>query len=216
MAAADTLTEEQLAELHEMQAEHDAAIEPDDEDPEDEPAPAATAEPSSLAVVGELNKKYAAETKRHENALAKLHPDDWDQFAMCPLCIGDGFLTPIPEGTIVPELWEAIKALAGKLEDGKFPLASYTEPCQTCDGWGMVRTGAKNDNQRALPCKACNGMGWRDKPGEPPALSVVPTGGTAPGGYTPPAPVSPVHDAWGRPAGHERFGIDIQFTGGTW
>ena len=32
MAAADTLTEEQLAELHEMQAEHDAAIEPDDED----------------------------------------------------------------------------------------------------------------------------------------------------------------------------------------
>ena len=78
--------------------------------PEPEPEP----EPSSHAVVEDYEKKMKSEATRHENALAKLHPDTWDKFTMCPLCIGEGFLEPIAPGNQPDELWEAIKVMAGR------------------------------------------------------------------------------------------------------
>lgn len=207
-------------------AEEEAA---EQEEAEQEP------EPSSLAVVEDYDKKMKSETTRHENALAKLHPDTWDKFAMCPLCIGEGYLEPIAPGEQPDQLWEVITVLSGRQETGELRTAPYAEVCEVCAGYGEVLTGARNDANVKLPCRNCAGYGWLDTgqpqtpgqiivnakkvPAAPPALAAV-------FGYaqTPQEPYPDSHidyqpfvggapDPYGRPAGHPRWGMTSDANG---
>lgn len=235
-----TIVERANAEADEAEAENPDAepaepIEGDEPEPGTEPEP--EPEPSSLAVVTDLDKKLTAETKRHENALAKLHPDDWDQFTMCPLCIADGFLRPIAPGELPDQLWEAITVLAGRMETGELRSAPYAEVCETCGGYGEVLTGARNEANVKLPCRNCAGYGWLDTgqpqtPGQivlnakkvpppPPALVAVPGYAQPPSEPYPDSTldftpfVGGANDPYGRPAGHPRWGMTQDANGRT-
>lgn len=232
----DQLSPEQLAALAEMR-EAEGEPEPDDDEPDDEPDEPEQ-EPSDVAALEALNKKLQAEAKRHENALAKLRVDDWEQHVLCPLCIGEGFLLPIPPGQQPDEIWEAIRALSGRMDTGGLKLSRYAVLCEDCDGLGMVATGARTEQGASIVCELCKAKGWYD-PSDPqtfyrrmtptqPAvagLSVVPQQPMnqpidgvqyqPPGGWVPGNGVGG-NDDFGRWAGHPRYGIDPQFTGGTW
>lgn len=223
------------AEAENPDAEPAEPIEGDDTPAEPEPEP--EPEPSSLKVVEEQDKKLRSEATRHENALAKLHPEDWDQFAMCPLCIGDGFLTPIPPGDMPDMVWEAVTVLAGRFETGELADAPFAELCDVCKGRGVVKTSASATTMPTPTCRACAGYGWldTDPPAAgfppppnakkvapaPPALVAVPAYGAQ--GSTPwpdydvtfiPIPGAPA-DTWGRPAGHPRYNLPTTADGRT-
>lgn len=204
----------------------------EEEDAQPEPEPD---EPSSLELVQEMAKKIGAEAKRHENALAKLRPDDWDQHVMCPLCIGDGYLLPIPPGKQPDEIWEAIRALSGRVDSGALKPAPFAELCEVCGGTGQVDTGASSNTMPTPACRECAGYGWLDldppslgHPPAPNAKKLPPVGGTHTGQLYPvPAPAEPwpdhhlsfipvpggVPDPWNRPAGHPRWGSDTTEAG---
>jgi hypothetical protein len=210
--------EEPLIPLEEPEpdiTEEDAA-EPADEpelEPDAEPEPHVESSQTTLA---KRDKALTTETKRHETALRKAYGDDFETLAPCPLCLTDGWVIPAPPGAFPPEQWDAVKIAAGQDAGENFKLAYYAEPCPTCDGWGKVATGSHVTDLGTPICRDCNGQGWREKqaplapvaswqpPVAPPIVNRLP--GEDTGEY----------DKWGRPAGHERFGIDIQYTQGTW
>jgi len=192
--------------------------------------------PSSVTELEKHERALKAEDTRHENALKKLYGEAWEDFAFCPLCLGQGFTRPHPEDSLPEEVWEAIQALAGKTPHETYRTASYAQVCQECGGWGKVLTGAKNENQAALPCKKCDARGWFDTedlahraklgipaPGFEPAPA-FPVFHTPPvqhqePGHVPPPPANwhvegkPGADQWDRWPGHPRYGIDPQHGG---
>lgn len=199
--------------------------------PEPEPVP----EPSSQKQIEEYEQKVKGEATRHENALAKLHPDDWESYAMCPLCVGDGFLTPIPPGELPDVLWEAITVMAGRFDTGDLAVAPFAEVCDVCRGAGMLTTGATNQANREIICRNCAGFGWLDigppvpgqiqapnvkkQPVGAPPLVSVPTGVAPAGEPFPDAGMEfqefpgGVKDEFGRPAGHPRWGLPTTADG---
>lgn len=235
MSAATEIAEREAAaaEAENPDAEPAEPIE-GDPDPEPEPEPDPT-EPSSQTVVEDYEKKMKSEATRHENALAKLHPDTWDKFAMCPLCIGEGFLEPIKPGEQPEELWEAITVMAGRFSTNELESAPFAEVCETCKGKGMVLTGAQNETNYALPCRTCAGYGWLDVGPFAPGVQLPPNRKQAPPQPVtlaavpqyPNAPVEPypdsaiefvpfaggVNDPYGRPAGHPRWGMPTDANG---
>jgi hypothetical protein len=185
-------------------------IEPDDDDDaeaeETEPEPS---EPSSLSQVENIDKALGAEQKRHAKALAKALGDQWEHFAMCPLCQVDGYAMPYAPGEIEPEQRDAILVVMG--ESGNQALKEHTTEvrCPTCDGWGEMRNGSRRAEQSTSACQACMGTGHIDKSqlaSNTPALAAVPT---YPWDETPAAPVvAPNVDRWGRNMGHPDFGLE--------
>lgn len=225
--------EADAAEAENPDAEPVEPIAAEDAPPETETE--ASPEPSSLAVVEELDKKLRSEATRHENALAKLHPEDWDQYTMCPLCIADGFLQPVAPGEMPDQLWEAITVLAGRQDTGELANAPFAEICDVCKGKTVVRTHAVAGDQTQVPCRACAGFGWLDIGPynaanlNPPNKKQVPLAPAPVAGVNPypNAPTEPfpdstieftpfvggVSDPYGRPAGHPRWGMTTDANG---
>lgn len=199
--------------------------------PEPEPAP----EPSSQKQIEEYERKVKGEATRHENALAKLHPDDWESYAMCPLCVGDGFLTPIPPGELPDVLWEAITVMAGRFDTGELEEAPYAEQCPTCKGKGQLTTHSLREQQKVQDCRTCMGFGWLDTGTPAPGMPQAPNAKKnppappvlvgAPSGLAPAADPYPdygmefvpfpggVPDEYQRPAGHPRWGLPTTADG---
>lgn len=207
-------------------AEGETPAEPEPDDPTPEPEP--PAEPVDLE---KRNKALSGEATRHENALKKAYGDDFERRAFCPCCLGEGFLEPWAAGAMPDEVWEAVKALSGKLESGEYEHPAELVTCDRCQGFGQVATGARNEHTAVIPCALCESRGYFDmtnpvhraKLGLPAPQSEVPqvvfptyhapepVNGTAeklmpPDGWH--AAGSPGADTWGRWPGHPRFGID--------
>lgn len=230
MSAATDLANAEADRVEAENPDSEEAAEAADAEPQPEVETEPEQEPSSHALVEELDRKARSEATRHENALAKLHPDDWDQYTMCPLCIGDGYLLPIPPGQQPDEIWEAVQVLSGHQETGELRHAPYGETCDMCAGYGVVDVGARNPANASLPCRQCSGYGWLDtgpwplgiSPGPnakkmpPPdaALYAVPSVPAVPQTPWPDydMPMIPLPggapDSWNRPAGHPRWGMN--------
>ena len=184
--------------------------EPAEPEPEPEPEPH---EPSSQTVLDQRARNLEGETRRHEKALRKIYGDDFETLAVCPLCLSDGYIIPAPPGAMPPEQWEAVQLAAGQLAEENYREADFAETCPTCDGWGKVLSGSKDPTHRTIPCRPCEGKGWKAKLGEPAPL---PT-------FTLPAPPPPngaasidwtrPRDQWGRPEGHPHFGMEPSLVG---
>src|SRR6266705_913236 len=73
--------------------------EPLGEPPEPEPGPEPEPyEPSSQTIVADHDKAINAAAKTHETRLRTILGDAFDQYNLCPLCLGDAFLIPTPAG----------------------------------------------------------------------------------------------------------------------
>ena len=187
--------------------------EDEDEELEPEPEPSEPSEPSSETVLAERHKALASETRRHETRLRTIYGNDFESLAVCPLCLADGWIVPAPPGAMPPEQWEAVQLAAGQAPDANYREADYAETCPTCDGWGQVLSGSKTDTQRLIPCRPCEGKGWKAKLGEqqPAPTFALPV---------PPPPNGAVSidwtrpkDNWGRPEGHPHFGMEPSLVG---
>ena len=242
----DRLTDEQLEQIRAMREAQENEGETSDETEtdeaetadgsEDEPEAAA---PAPTVDIAEREKKLRSEDTRHENALKKIHGDDFAEHAFCPLCLGQGFLTPMGAGDMPDEIWEAVKALAGKMEGGEYEHPVELVQCERCNGYGQVATGAKNEHNAVIPCEPCQSRGYfnlkdpvhrgrlglapeQAQAAPPPA--VFPTFNLPqppqPAGEQPPVgwvdSGKPNADTWGRWPGHARYGNDPSFNGGQW
>jgi len=237
-----------IAEMARMEAEEAEAEQEAAEAAEQEGADQETSDQPEVIVedtattptvdLAEREKKLRSEDTRHENALKKIHGDHFADMAFCPLCLGQGFLEPIPAGNQPDEVWEAITALSGRLQGSAFRHPDELVPCQRCDGYGQVATGAKNDHNAIILCDTCNGRGYfnlddathRAKLGIVPPPPELPSFNIPAFNVTPPTPAgetlsppsgwhaagSPGADQWGRWPGHPRFGISLDANGGIW
>lgn len=236
----ETLAASMAPEGEAVEPEPEPSSEPDGEETEPETEPEVEARiPSSETVMLERDKKLNSEATRHENALKKVYGDDFEHRAFCPLCIGEGFLEPIPPGGQPDEIWEAVKALSGRMEGGEYEHPEELMMCARCNGWGNVSTSAKNEHTAVIPCSACESRGYFDtnnpahraklgiapEPIAPPVNlfpvyhdSVTTTAVEAP--LLPPSgwveSGSPGADGYGRWPGHPRYGINPASTGGAW
>lgn len=230
MSAATEIAEREAAEAEAENPDSEEAAEAADAEPQPEPETEPEPEPSSLAVIEDYERKVKSEFTRHENALAKLHPDDWETFLMCPCCMGEGFMQPIPPGEQPDEVWEVVKGISGRQVTGELKHAPYAETCDMCAGYGSVDVGALNTANASLPCRQCAGYGWLDigpwplgispgpnakKVAPPPVqLAAVPNQAAAPATPWPDydVPFIPLPggaaDPYHRPAGHPRWGMN--------
>lgn len=183
------------------------------------------------------DKALTGEATRHENALKKIYGDDFEHRAFCPLCIGEGFLEPIPAGGQPEEIWEAVKALSGRLDSGEYQTPPEFVVCARCQGIGQVSTGARNEHNSVIPCELCASRGYFNdtdpihraklglKPPETPQPAAWAPTLVIPGPVAVQEPAAPQGwfdgpkiggDSWGRWPGHPRFGIDPATSQGVW
>lgn len=129
----------------------------------------------------------------------------------CPMCSSLGFVPELPppgtEFALVPDEDGAPVLMAKPPLAEELQQAPDKGPCPECAALGSVKTGSKNPNAQVAPCSKCSGNGWVTIAREatqyapPPPLDGL-------GAVPPPAPPPGVGiDAWGRPAGHQHWGV---------
>ena len=187
-------------------------IDGDDLEPEDEPQE--PQEPSSLTVVEGIDKALEAESRRHRKALEKALGEQFADFDLCPLCQIDGYAMQYPLGAIGPEQRAAIMTVMGEYGDAALKEHPTEVRCEVCDGWGEMLNGSRNEAHRKSACQTCMGTGHVSKPV---ATNVQPLYSPPPVPWQTQAPqpdyTQPNTDSWGRPLGHQHFGLDPASVG---
>lgn len=215
------MTELSDAEL--IAAEEGEVGEPDEEEEAEEqfedpePAPEPENKLSTEAVL-ERDKQLESEHKRHETRLQTLHgKEEWENYSMCPLCIGDGYLTPWANGEMPDEQYAAITALSGHVPSIELKVDSDYQGCEHCDGVGETMISEPNPRRVTKQCDKCLGLGYVQRIHVPqyPVPAPIQQNGTEPASipsqWGSPAP----DDQWGRSAGHPHYGIDPKYAGLT-
>jgi hypothetical protein len=134
---------------------------------------------------------------------------------MCPLCIGDGFLTPYGPGELPSEQLDAMDALAGRYTPPDYIVDDTYTMCDKCDGQGRNVTGSKVPEHLTKICDDCQGNGYKKKLYVPAPVAQLPVPGSA-AAINAGTPVNyggnGAADQWGRPPGHVHYGIEPQFV----
>lgn len=200
-------------------AEHenpDAELDDDPESDDDpEPAPAEPAEPPSDVSMETALKAMESEAKRHEKAVAKIMGDGWEDVYPCPCCqLGPGFVFPFVTTSPDDQERKATVERYFGADDPPLRDAPYAETCATCAGYGQLKMGALNAHNSVLPCRDCDGRGWKEKLTSVAALPPL-AAAPFPGADVTYMPVEGGQvDAWGRPAGHPHWGTHPSLIGG--
>lgn len=206
--------------------EVEAAEEEETEAPEPEPTP----EPEPEPAVGEkAMRAMEREESRHAGAVAKVMGEAFAEFHRCPLCAAfpAGFVpgfAGVPD-EMAAELGSQVAAYFGDagLIEPPYVEGRTMQRCPDCDGWGQVKSGARNALHRNEQCPGCMGNGYvaRTQTYAPPQPTpVLPAG--AGGGFPQPLPYLDVHgnqcavppDQYGRRFGDMSYG-QPQTVGGN-
>ncbi len=108
------------------------------------------------------------------------------------------------------------RALLGMPLEPPFEQDPESHPCDTCAGWGRVKTGSKVGGESVVACPRCNGHGFitsREYTTPAPAVSGSPPGELAP--VLSEAEQSG-EDAWGTPRSHHDWGKAPQYRSANW
>lgn len=129
----------------------------------------------------------------------------------CPLCAALGFVPELPPlGTqFLATEEEGGLVLLAKPPEEALPLVQARDKamCDWCEGYGQVTSGARNEYAAVVPCTKCAGNGW---------VMVAVAGPLATPAYELPVVAAPEpvnaaaqlgQDAWGRPPGHQHWGV---------
>lgn len=202
----------------EGEAEPIAGTEPEGEEEEEgeagEPAEAEPTEPTQAVAALTIGPDDIRKAERARETYRKKIGDILGAEAVaheCVLCAGLGYLADLPplgteftfeQGEGGPEL-----SFRQPPATPDYRQASDKTTCPECDGFGHTLTGAKKPAQEVWQCAKCGGAGW---------IGVGPQG-TAPVSldfqpHTEPAQGNGGDagvgiDAWGRPAGHQHWGV---------
>jgi ribosome-binding protein aMBF1 (putative translation factor) len=146
-------------------------LNPDDEPDTDEPdkredyAPGvAEARLRSEREAEALGKKLDGAQKTYRNRLVALLGDDLGGHIDCPVCM-DGLTGFIIHPAIAPldtEQRNRMMQLLGLDDWEHMPSASWAAKCETCDGFGKIKTGSKVDGRIVTGCEDCAETGWRN------------------------------------------------------
>jgi hypothetical protein len=110
--------------------------------------------------------KIEREEARHRKAVEQVMGDAFASFVDCPLCtiFPAGFVPNLPSlpDELVTQLAQAVyDYLQGRAEiEPPYVEGRTMAMCPDCEGWGQVRSGAKNPMTRIYQCPACNGQGF--------------------------------------------------------
>lgn len=208
MASVAEMAREEAERVEAEEEDEQGAGEPesgDDEDEDEEPG-----NPATEAIGPDEIKRAERAREAQRRKLAGILGDAYVAHE-CLFCSGLGY---------APEPWPAgVKLAVVQGEDGlafeveapslEMPLLSAQDKamCGECDGWGEVLSGSKASHGAITPCSRCAGNGWtqiaRGEPTAPPYPQPDASGALP--NVT--APSTGLPDAWGRPSGHQHWGV---------
>ena len=197
-----------------------AGDEPDDDEPDDdepeasvqpEPEPEPEPAPDQLAgltpeAVAKAERAITAQRRKLAGILGGAYVAH-----DCPLCSALGFLPELPPADVsfaVVQTPEGAELLVKPPEpEPEFVAAKDKTACDWCDALGFVLTGSRNPNSAVAPCTKCSGNGWVIQPVAEPQTVAVPVAATTAAQSPPNATEALGIDAWGRPPGHQHWGV---------
>jgi hypothetical protein len=144
-------------------------LNPDDEPEPDEPekledyAPGvAEARLMSEREAEALGKKIDAERKRHGKRVMELLGDDLGGHIPCPTCMDgiDGFIISPEYAPLAPDQRERMMQILGLDDWEQIPTAQWAAQCETCKGFGKIKTGSHVVGREVTGCEDCGESGW--------------------------------------------------------
>lgn len=178
------------------------------DDTDDEPVE--PVEPVAVAIGPDELRKAERANDAHRKKLAGILGDDYVA-QECPLCSTVGYVPELPPPgstfTFMQDEHGVSLDFRPPVAGPDFKPASDKKTCPECDGYGATLTGAKEPAQTVWQCGACGGAGWIGQG----ALVIAPgaTPVAAAPSYLSPLPAVPEGpvDQWGRPTGHQHWGV---------
>jgi hypothetical protein len=155
IAAVPTPEHDEEAAEAEEQPEHDT---PD----VDDPAEAPEAQGVTPEQWEERHKKAEKAFRTYTNAIGRIYEEDANAYLPCPLCadMPAGFVHPASVGTYPDDVVGAVMMLLGQTAPNEVRDDPYSTLCETCVGFGVVRTGSRVPNQETRTCADCKGLGY--------------------------------------------------------
>jgi len=178
-------------------------------EPEPEQAPEPTPEPEPLSEK-EINKRIESlerERERHTKRVSEILQEESLDLVPCEACEPaiPGFHYPAamyPAGEPQRALYELLSGGS----DAQMQHPSRYVVCDTCNGFGQVLTGARNDMNRTITCPDCKAAGYHDLEAQRAQVVPLPQVQVTGGEYAPPPPPPADTDFLGRPKGHPNYG----------
>jgi hypothetical protein len=132
------------------------------EDGADEPGEAPEAQGTTPEEWEERHKKAEKEFRRYTNAIGRIYEEDANAYLPCPLCadMPAGFVHPASVGTYPEDVTGAVMMLLGQTASDEVKDDPYSTLCETCVGFGVVRTGSRVPNHELRTCGDCKGLGY--------------------------------------------------------
>lgn len=146
-------------------------LNPDDEPEPDEPEALADYAPgvAEARLLSEreaeaLGKKLDAERKRHGKRVMELLGDDLGGHIPCPTCMDgiDGFIVSPEWAPLDSDQRDRMMQVLGLDDWEKMPSASWAVQCETCAGFGKVKTGSHVQGREVTGCEDCAEAGFRN------------------------------------------------------
>lgn len=157
-------------------------LHPDDEPPqeeeeiEDAPTPGVSeARLMSEREAEALGKKLDAERKRHGKRVMELLGNDLGGHIPCPTCMDgiDGFIVSPEFAPLDSEQRDRMMQILGLDDWEAMPSASWAVQCETCQGFGKIKTGSHVPGRETTGCEDCGESGWRNTRRNAPVVPIV-------------------------------------------
>ena len=138
------------------------AAETESEDVQDYAPGVAQARLMSEREAEQLGKKLDAERKRHGKRVMELLGDDLGGHIPCPTCMDgiDGFIVSPEFAPLDIEQRTRMMQILGLDDFGSMSTASWASQCETCKGFGSIRTGSHVPGRETTECEDCSGAGY--------------------------------------------------------
>lgn len=186
-----------------------------------ERAPEDTASPDAAAgAVGEKElEKMFGKVERANVAYAKklgeIMQDEIQVLEQCPRCSSPflGFIFPPMMQPVSAEVKDKVLASVGEQPAMASQPANFARRCDDCDGNGVVLSGSRRNEHKAIRCVSCEGRGFvyvGDPPQTGPTYTVTTEANTVTNGVKEQAPDE---DLWGRKVGHPDYGRHPMYVG---
>jgi hypothetical protein len=194
-------------------AEDEETRPPVEPEPEHEQPTEPPPEPPTQAQMEKMMERLAKEDERHRKRYAEVLGEQFELMQPCPRCLESGHIYPPEVAPLGPDQLAAVDASLGRNVQPELREASDAERCAACDGWGVVLTGAQNEQGKVKPCTPCGGQGWVMPTTSAAGGSSSSSGGAERNGEAADASPVPMPDAWNRPVGHPHWGQDPASVG---